>query len=153
MALVVKNLPANSGDIRDASWIPGLGVPSKEGMAIHSSILAWRIPWTRSLVGYSPWDHRESHTNELCWMHCCANLKALAFNCAIMEMRKNQTAGSKRKRSFENQLWTRSGSQRWVWLWIVRRAQLRVWGMNLFIKHFVWRTLMTFSKASYPKWG
>ena len=27
-------------------------------MATHSSILAWRIPWTEgSLVGYSPWDH------------------------------------------------------------------------------------------------
>ena len=25
MVLVVKNLPANSGDIRDAGWIPGLG--------------------------------------------------------------------------------------------------------------------------------
>ena len=23
--------------------------------ATHSSILAWRIPWERSLVGYSPW--------------------------------------------------------------------------------------------------
>ena len=26
----------------------------KEEMAAHSSILAWRIPWKRSLVGYSP---------------------------------------------------------------------------------------------------
>ena len=26
--------------------------PLEEGMAIHSSILAWRIPW--NLVGYSP---------------------------------------------------------------------------------------------------
>ena len=24
-------------------------------MAIHFSILAWKIPWNRSLVGYSPW--------------------------------------------------------------------------------------------------
>ena len=28
--------------------------PLEEGMAIHSSILAWRIPWTKDLVGYSP---------------------------------------------------------------------------------------------------
>jgi len=27
-------------------------------MATHSSIVAWRIPWKRSLVGYSPWGHR-----------------------------------------------------------------------------------------------
>ena len=105
-----------------------------------------------SLAGYSPWDHKGSDTTELCWMHCCANLKALVFNDAIMEMRKNQTAGSKRKRSFGNQLWTRSGSQRWVWLWNSVEGLIRVWCMNLFIKHFVWLSLMTFSKASYPKW-
>ena len=33
-------------------------------MATHSSILAWGIPWTRSLVGYSPWGHKESDTSE-----------------------------------------------------------------------------------------
>ena len=27
-------------------------------MATHSSILAWEIPWTESLVGYSPWGHK-----------------------------------------------------------------------------------------------
>ena len=33
-------------------------------MATHSSILAWKIPWMRSLVGYSPWGHKESDTTE-----------------------------------------------------------------------------------------
>ena len=33
-------------------------------MATHSSILAWRIPWQRNLVGYSPWDRKESGTSE-----------------------------------------------------------------------------------------
>ena len=28
-------------------------------MATHSSILAWEIPWTESLEGYSPWGHKE----------------------------------------------------------------------------------------------
>jgi len=27
----------------------------EKGMATHSSILAWSIPWLRNLVGYSPW--------------------------------------------------------------------------------------------------
>ena len=27
------------------SLIPGLGRPPEKGMATHSSILAWRIPW------------------------------------------------------------------------------------------------------------
>ena len=33
-------------------------------MKIHSSILAWESPWTRSLVGYSPWGRKESDTTE-----------------------------------------------------------------------------------------
>ena len=40
MVLVVKNLPANAGDVRDVGLIPGLGRPLEEGMATHSSILA-----------------------------------------------------------------------------------------------------------------
>ena len=45
-------------------------------MATCSSILAWKIPWARSLVGYSPWGHKESDTTERlstaqhhCWKH------------------------------------------------------------------------------------
>ena len=36
----------------------------EEEMATHSSILAWGIPWTEELGGYSPWDHKESDTTE-----------------------------------------------------------------------------------------
>ena len=46
MALVVKNPPANAGDIRDAGPIPGQEGPLEEAMATHSSVLAWRIPQT-----------------------------------------------------------------------------------------------------------
>ena len=45
MALV-KNLPASAGDLREAGLIPELGRSLEEGMATHSSSLAWRIPWT-----------------------------------------------------------------------------------------------------------
>ena len=33
-------------------------------MATHSSILAWRIPWTEELAGCSPWGCRELDTTE-----------------------------------------------------------------------------------------
>ena len=33
-------------------------------MSTHSSILAWRIPWTESLVDYSPWGWKESDMTE-----------------------------------------------------------------------------------------
>ena len=47
MAIVIKSLPANAGDIRDADSIPGVGkIPLEEGMATHFSVLAWRIPRT-----------------------------------------------------------------------------------------------------------
>ena len=43
--------------------VPSLGWEDflEEGMATHSSILAWRIPWTE---GYSPWGRKESDTTE-----------------------------------------------------------------------------------------
>ena len=37
--LVVKNLPAKAGNVRDAGLIPGLEDPLEKGMATHSSIL------------------------------------------------------------------------------------------------------------------
>ena len=43
---MVNNMPANAGDIRDAGLILGWEDPLEEGMATHSSSLAWRIPWT-----------------------------------------------------------------------------------------------------------
>ena len=46
MVLVIKNLPANAGDLRDVvqslEWEDLL----QEGIATYSSILAWRFPWT-----------------------------------------------------------------------------------------------------------
>ena len=42
---VVKNLPANAGDARDIRSL-GQEDPLEEEMATHSSILAWKIPWT-----------------------------------------------------------------------------------------------------------
>ena len=41
-----KEPTANAGDVRDMGLIPGLGRSPEEGMATHSNILAWRIPWT-----------------------------------------------------------------------------------------------------------
>ena len=34
--------------------------PLKKGIAVHSSILAWRIPWTEELVGDRLWGRKES---------------------------------------------------------------------------------------------
>ena len=41
-----KEPPANAGDVRGTRSIPGLEDLLEESMATHSSIPAWRIPWT-----------------------------------------------------------------------------------------------------------
>ena len=51
VVVVVKNPLANAGDIRDAGYIVGGKGPLEEEMATHSSILAWRIPWTEEPGG------------------------------------------------------------------------------------------------------
>ena len=54
----------NAGDVRDAGvWFLGREDPLEEGMATHSSILAWRIPMDREAwwAAYSPWGRRAGH--------------------------------------------------------------------------------------------
>ena len=52
MAQMVKNSSA-----MQETQVPSLGREdsSEKGMATHSSIVAWRIPWIKELVGYSSW--------------------------------------------------------------------------------------------------
>ena len=54
MAQLVKNPPAVQG-----TWVRPLGRedPPEKGKATHSSILAWRIPWTVESMG----SHRVGH--------------------------------------------------------------------------------------------
>ena len=51
VALVVKNLPAKAGDLRDVVQSLGREDPLRQEMANHYSILAWRIPWTEESCG------------------------------------------------------------------------------------------------------
>ena len=76
MVLVVKNPPANAGDARDAGSIPGSGRSLGEGMATHSSILAWRMSWTEKSGGLqSTRSHRVGHNwSDLARMHALATL-------------------------------------------------------------------------------
>ena len=46
--LVVKNPPANAGDVGS---IPAWEDPWEEETAIHSTILAWETPWTEEPGG------------------------------------------------------------------------------------------------------
>ena len=59
---MVKCLPT-----MQETWVQSLGQedPLKKEMATHSSILAWKIPWTEEPGGlYSPWGCKESEMTE-----------------------------------------------------------------------------------------
>ena len=58
---VVKHSPAMQEP--QEMWVQSLGqeYPVEEGMATHSSILTWRVPWTEEAGGYGPWDRRVGH--------------------------------------------------------------------------------------------
>ena len=51
MALLVKKLPASARDVGTGAQSLGGGDPLEEGTATHSSVLAWRIPWTEEPGG------------------------------------------------------------------------------------------------------
>ena len=57
IAQLVKNLP-----IMQKTWVRSLGPedPLEKEMAIHSSILAWKIPWTEELGGLKSMGPQES---------------------------------------------------------------------------------------------
>ena len=58
---MVKNLPAvQEMWVRSLDWED----PLEEGMATHSSILAWKIPWTEEPGGLQSWGHKESDSTE-----------------------------------------------------------------------------------------
>ena len=59
---MVKNLPA-----MQETWVLSLGQenPLEKGMATHSPILSGEFHGQRSLVGYSPWGHKELDMTEL----------------------------------------------------------------------------------------
>ena len=67
MAQTIKNPPA-----MQEAWVQSLGGedPLEEDTAIHSSILAWRIPWTEKLGGRIESDmteqltHKHTHSNQ-----------------------------------------------------------------------------------------
>ena len=65
VAQPVKNLPATQ-----ENWVPSLGWedPLEKGKAAHSSILAWRIPWTVQSMGSQRVGHDwATFTFMLCW--------------------------------------------------------------------------------------
>ena len=61
VAQLIKNLPeVQETRVRSLGWED----PLEKEMATHSSILAWKIPWTEEPGGLNPWGRKESGTTE-----------------------------------------------------------------------------------------
>ena len=65
VAQMMKNLP-----VMPEPWVRSLGRedPLEKGMATHSSILAWRIPWTEEPGGVQ-WGHQAPGMTEQQSLH------------------------------------------------------------------------------------
>ena len=61
---MVKNLPANAGDARDAGSISGSGRSLEEEWQSTPVFLPGKSHGQRNLASYSPWGHKESDTTE-----------------------------------------------------------------------------------------
>ena len=64
MAQWVKNVPAMQETQEMQVWYMGWEDPLEKGMATHSSILAWRIPWTEDPGGLQSRGHKQLNVTE-----------------------------------------------------------------------------------------
>ena len=71
-----KNLTASAGDLTDNGLIPRLGRSLEKEMATHSSILAWRNPWTEEPCGLRSIGFRRVRHgwSDLGWKDRCLNI-------------------------------------------------------------------------------
>ena len=67
---VVKNLPTVQETQRKCGFSPGLGRSPGEGNGCHSSVLAWRIPWTEEPGGATVHGVAKSWTGLSMCLHC-----------------------------------------------------------------------------------
>ena len=71
-----KESAYNAGDVRDTGSIPGSEDPLEEGMTTHSSILAWRIPWTEEPSGLQSTGLQRVRHN---WSDLAQHMEYVAF--------------------------------------------------------------------------
>ena len=60
-------------------WSLGWEDSLEKEMETYSSILAWRIPWTGGLVGYSPWGHKTVGHDLATKQHMCSSCVPFCF--------------------------------------------------------------------------
>ena len=61
---MVRNPLAKAGDSRDTGLTCGSGRSPGEGNGNPYQYFHWENPWTKEIVGYRPWVHKESDISE-----------------------------------------------------------------------------------------
>ena len=84
---MIKSLPANEGDRRESGLIPGSG-RSPEGRHGNLVFLPRKCHGQRSLVGYSPWGHKDLNMTEHACTHCFLSNKG----CEVIELNCRPTS-------------------------------------------------------------
>ena len=82
VALVLKNLPANAGDVKRHGFNPWAGeIPWSGAWQPTPIFLPAESHGQRNLVGYNPWDHKELDTTEALSTHIylCIHIYMLNF--------------------------------------------------------------------------
>ena len=97
---VVKNLPASAGDTEDVGSIPGQEDPLKRDMATHSSIFAWKIPWTEEPGGLQlmgsqrvryDWAYVHAHTpTARTQLNTAMIISVLTMNCISLILQRQK---------------------------------------------------------------
>ena len=80
---MVKNQPANAGDVETRVQSLGQEDPLEEETATHSSILAWRIPWTEDPGGLQCKGLQVGHN--LASEHACRGRVTITLFCHSSE--------------------------------------------------------------------
>ena len=89
VAQMVKNLPVMQ---ETRVWSLGGEVPLEKGMAIHSSILVWRIPWTEKpgglqsmgLQSQTQLSNSQTHTHTHCGLYWRTYVYPLYYTCSVL---------------------------------------------------------------------
>ena len=90
MTQMVKNLPPMQET--QEMWVQSLGQeePLEKGMAIHWSILAWRIPWTEEPDGLQ--GHKESDMTEQLTLFTLRGILSCGVSCSHYTVSSSQSA-------------------------------------------------------------
>ena len=122
MAQTVKNPPVNAGD---PGSIPRSGRSLEKGMATHSCILAWRIPWTEETGGLQSTGLQRIRHDWVTTLSFSTNIhlaRCSAFVCAHLQFVIYSTRSKNSHLLKWGLAWSLRNPQKQPWVWCDQRT-------------------------------